>query len=1839
MEEPKESDPFGWDIEDVAKTLCVPGCGWTRDEKALEAKIRDEEIDGKTLLTFEHVCSRQELMECLGIKVARHKATLSETISNLRYKSPAYRFWLKDHKRKENELHEEGNTAANNASTTPPMQDYSHSLGDQTSAVANGLLSTGPPGAEAVVSNGLALTPASPRSSLDPATTTDETAEAVMLDSDTVMPTLHSPQAIAFRPLLPPGSEPDLNERPLKRKRIAPVNITAIPLHASAVPVPTEADNVLGHASYVLSAESQIDYPWESSNPLAYLGKGSLTGATIKSAVESVSSRMVELDDDQFTIKTTNFLPPGRRLVVYRTMQRLFRENSRMEALLQQGVIPQLSPASEDGETVLSLSDLPDTFDEQTLLEIEAEKLELERFKELQLRQYLEPARVQELVNEAVAGFSAAWELSKLPKYQRKAREIWRSASRGGTKKARILKARQEAKLLDDRIKKLYAGIMDEKWKKEAEVRLQARSLEQTVEDKLHRLWLIELLESRVEPPKLSSLPRTKIPKPTRPSSPFSGEELFSSDDDVSFIVPDDPITDDMDLDPTHDDGASDYNHHHEQGGEKIAKSETPPCVDLTQRTPMKVSGSRPQQRIEIDLTATTPDKFSFAINTTGKQGLQNDEDRNIDLPPSEVFANLEVIGEQSASYWAKKQSRWHLILCLLWKLPHDRRMAILRLVQESAVPDIWSVTVERHIREPLQGIPLGDEHTAAVMAFDMTRIFLSFIKTKHVREPRFAELSDSNKRKLKEQRNQTFPRFCEFISGMAERFPRDDQVLRTEIHDNDLDEENVDDETPFGSQGTPSRPRKNQKKEIIQNKEALDLRERDKKRAEEQKARQANLRAKLSITQSMPSDESRLIINETKEEDQAFIYVNDEIGKRIKDHQIDGVRFLWNQIVLDPEFRQGCLLAHTMGLGKTMQVITLLVAIAETALSPDAATHSQIPDDLRESKTLVLCPAGLVDNWVDEVLLWAPAGLLGDLRKIDNTTEASERFSVVRDWARTGGVLVVGYPMFQKISTADEEVQSILVEAPNIVIADEAHYLKSPEAKISRACSQFRTMSRIALTGSPLANNVEEYHSMIDWVAPNYLGPLSEFRDIYATPIQQGLWGDSSGYEKRRALKMLQVLKETVSPKVHRATIKSCLKNDLPPKFEFVISVAATEMQKRLYGMYVKEVTEKPEKIPQAQLFGIVNDLTLICNHPRSFRHKVMEIRNDVSAQKPVKTFPLESIPAFLKETKVSDLDEPSLSAKVTLLVKILDEARIVGDKVLVFSQSIPTMDYLTNLFTMQKRRFERLDGTTPISRRQDMIKSFNTGIQDVYIISTRAGGIGLNIQGANRVVIFDFKWNPVSDQQAIGRAYRIGQEKTVFVYRFIVAGTFEEDLQNKAVFKMQLASRVVDKANPISWSKRLGSLLHPIKEKASEELSTFAGKDKILDALVGHTNPEVIRSIVSTDTFEEEDVNVVLTTEERKEAETLVNMNRLRVTDPEEYKRLKEKEQREEVARLHFQIPPLASQTALNPANPAPIPAASSSQPPNFQFGLDGAYDSPHYSVERPSDLAEVPGQPNSIIPGIATNGKPPQATPVPLPIVGANTFFSHRPQPNIDPERAVRSEPLSQPERTFQPGGPSQTEQRESSKPRSAIGSIFSGAQSQAKSEFENKLDDSLHAQQETIPSIDPESLTSFAQALASAIEKIRKDKGFGFLPDNQHWRLLGELLSNDRLVQTMLIGQITPGFLALASKVELERRVETLNSLPEEEFHRQLARGLREPEPHNLQNIRRSSQKSPETSRGTRAVEDLKVMREAADNRKSRSSRLPLPAWASEALSNGSSRSPASKGIEDASEDLE
>lgn len=1797
-----EDDPYSWDIDVVVQRLCVPGCPWSRDPDSLATRIREEEIDGKTLLTFEHICSRQELLDCLDVKIARRKAALLEAIVTLRSKSKGYWLWEQDFKRKKASLWDKqieepiiettGRAHSSNVPTSGNQEQDDTSIPAAASNVAF--------------------------HNMDEKSAQEEHASGNQMSGAQIDLPPNLVEASRSSPAhehVAQGMEGD--GRPTKRRRMAPTLLTEKPSDVTAAFLPTEAD-VLNYTTADTNLVSARAFPWENAPPYAYLGDGTISRELIISPNHALSS-FVREHKDSFDATSLHRIPPARRLAANKVLKRLFTGRYRISE--HSSASP--SPLSDPSDEILELADLgKEEYDDATWKEIEEEERENERLAALthdvEPDPFVTPERVAEILNETIEAVEAKWREKKLPRYERKALSLWQKSRRYGTKKLQIRGAHEMATRLVDRIGKLCCEIQTQDWTSETSYRDAAKSLEQSLEDKLYQIWLIKMLESSKPPPTPQGVPRSKPAAVRQASGPLQEEVLTSSDED-DFIVPDDadlkeensredhvsPIrslkeesmdVETMFVDLTQDDSED------RDGFDLIHPIDLTSPVKKTNRpAPEEAQNEAVETHIPetiipetvVSESAVPEPSFTEIHAHVSPMLVDHDPETQIDglpletpprarnssnlqPPPIENFGNLQKLASTSLNKLAKNSDRWRLLIGEIWQMEHERRKAAVDLVLSDEPAVVWSKHITPYLDASVKSGRELSHSSSEVALFDITRLCHCFFLCQHKTDEQMRVMKAARiKRRLirQQSRSNIFEPFCMFIKLLVPHFPQDSQIYKQErdildefFPEEENDMENLDDMDDANEEDDRGRQRP-KGKEIIRDKAAVDLREREKQRIEEQELRRVRLRATLASQTLPPGDGSRIIINESKEEDQGLIYVNDHIARSIKQHQIDGVRFIWNQIVRDASVRQGCLLAHTMGLGKTMQVITVLVALAEASESQDSSVVAQIPEDLKNSRTLVLCPASLVDNWMDELLKWAPAKALGELRKITANMSLHERSSTVTEWASGKGVLLVGYNLFQKLVAKSDEVSGLLTDRPDVVVCDEAHHMKNRDSKTHLACSHFKTKSRIALTGSPLSNNVLEYYAMINWVAPNFLGPYSEFRQIYSAPVERGLYHDSTNYEKRKAQMVLKALEQMVAPKVHRRTI-AVLKGELPPKQEFILFVPPTEPQKRLYQLYIQGVSREGGD-SQTDTFAAINHLGLICSHPKCFQAKVKKIQDgiltsgDDDDKTADKSFPKTMIPEFTRTLQsFSDLSSPAFSWKTELLTIILNEARDVNDKVLIFSQSLHTLNYLQNMCRMQGRTVSRLDGDTPVAVRQQLVKDFNQGTKEVFLISTTAGGVGLNIQGANRVVIFDVRYNPAHEQQAVGRAYRIGQQKKVFVYRFMVSGTFEDNLNNRQVFKMQLASRVVDKKNPISWSKRKGDVVAEIRNRPAADLNPYMGKDQILDKLINlRENGEAIRSIVSTDTFEEEDLSATLTEEENKEVAKMIEMSQLRVSNPEEYARVRNDLDLMEQTRLYKE-----QEQHLRPTPAQPLHQSydgASDLPGDAQFPPNSS-TATHYQWDIPE-----PSRP----PVLLSQG------PAPMPMAGANTFFGehrHTETANMQhpmPSAPFRDLPRSLSSRPSTAGSPKIARLTSTSlnsspirEPRSTQstgmhsragtifkqGGVFNVTEIPARTEFEARLRESIQNLQERDVPLSGGDPNEIARALTTRVDRIRKEGQFGILPDTKHWKILNGLITHEKFVIAIVSGYISPEYVAMAEAKELGERFKTINGLQETEI---------------------------------------------------------------------------------------
>ncbi|XP_045521846.1 uncharacterized protein LOC123712689 [Pieris brassicae] len=539
-----------------------------------------------------------------------------------------------------------------------------------------------------------------------------------------------------------------------------------------------------------------------------------------------------------------------------------------------------------------------------------------------------------------------------------------------------------------------------------------------------------------------------------------------------------------------------------------------------------------------------------------------------------------------------------------------------------------------------------------------------------------------------------------------------------------------------------------------------------------------------------------------------------------MKAHQYEGVKFMWDacfetvERVSGGHPGSGCILAHCMGLGKTLQVLALLHTVL---------THPM----LNIRRVLVCCPLSTVLNWVDEIHKWiGPVTNEIKVFELSKLKKTYERAYQLEDWYSGGGIFIVGYELFRSLTTLDADVDDVrptiikkirtalLEPGPDVVICDEGHLLKNDSSVLAVAMSRVTTNRRIVLTGTPMQNNLREYYCMVNFVKPHLLGTYHEFSNRFENPIMNGQHRDSIEEDIRLMKTRTHILHKVLEGCLQRQEA-SVLYPYLPKKYEYTVFIPLTECQRNMYKHYLENYARRGRQM----VLKDFHTLQKIWTHPQvlhNFQTKARDEENknikvekleddlaheDIAASEDVKPAPTEVWwPQYLEGGDT--LDSLHSSNKFRVVFNLLDECVALGDKVLIFSTSLFTMDTLEYfLRSINKwslgRDYYRLDGSVPAEVRQKWCREFNAPQNlrtKLFLISTRAGCLGLNMTAANRVIILDTSWNPAHDIQSIFRVYRFGQKKDCFIYRLVAMGTMEQKMYERSVTKQAVSCRVVD-------------------------------------------------------------------------------------------------------------------------------------------------------------------------------------------------------------------------------------------------------------------------------------------------------------------------------------------------------------------------------------------------------------------------------------------------------------
>lgn len=491
-------------------------------------------------------------------------------------------------------------------------------------------------------------------------------------------------------------------------------------------------------------------------------------------------------------------------------------------------------------------------------------------------------------------------------------------------------------------------------------------------------------------------------------------------------------------------------------------------------------------------------------------------------------------------------------------------------------------------------------------------------------------------------------------------------------------------------------------------------------------------------------------------------------------DYQKVGVQWLWELHCQ----RAGGIIGDEMGLGKTIQVLSFLAALHFSNMY---------------KPSIVVCPVTLLRQWKREAQKWYPSfhvEMLHDsalepvnrkkqAKSSDSDYESEGSFdseyegdiscksngkwdSLIKRVLRSdSGLLITTYEQLRILG------EKLLDIEWGYAVLDEGHRIRNPNAEITLVCKQLQTVHRIIMTGAPIQNKLAELWSLFDFVFPGKLGVLPIFEAEFAVPISVGGYANASPLQVSTAYRCAVVLRDLIMPYLLRR-MKADVNAHLPKKTEHVLFCSLTVEQRSVYRAFLASTEVEQILDGNRNSLSGIDVMRKICNHPDL-------LEREHSCHNP-------------------DYGNPERSGKMKVVDQVLKVWKEQGHHVLLFAQTQQMLDILENYLITCGYNYRRMDGLTPIKQRMALIDEFNNS-NDVFIfiLTTKVGGLGTNLTGADRVIIYDPDWNPSTDMQARERAWRIGQKRDVTVYRLITRGTIEEKVYHRQIYKHFLTNKIL--------------------------------------------------------------------------------------------------------------------------------------------------------------------------------------------------------------------------------------------------------------------------------------------------------------------------------------------------------------------------------------------------------------------------------------------------------------
>ncbi len=550
-------------------------------------------------------------------------------------------------------------------------------------------------------------------------------------------------------------------------------------------------------------------------------------------------------------------------------------------------------------------------------------------------------------------------------------------------------------------------------------------------------------------------------------------------------------------------------------------------------------------------------------------------------------------------------------------------------------------------------------------------------------------------------------------------------------------------------------------------------------------------------------------------------VSVDPRLCKFLRPHQREGVQFMYECVMGARDFDgSGCILADDMGLGKTLQSIAVMWTLL---------TQGQEKGKPTAKHCIVVCPTSLVKNWESEIIKW----LNGDCKCL--VLSESTRKDVIASITLFLSmpqykVLILSYDTF-RIHSSQFTSGKYSGSPCDLLICDEAHRLKNCETATSRSLAALPCCRRILLSGTPMQNDLDEFYAMVDFTNPGILGTPQFFRKHYLNPILIGREPGATESEERRALLAQNTMSRIVNEFILRRT-NTLNAQHLPPKLTQVVACRMTDIQESMYRRLLnsKEVNHILSG-KQTNVLSQIGTIQKLCNHPSLVLEAqcTSEGTGNNSSLPPRLRAELLSMLPTSDSTEVpssrsrllsgrrnsrsgvsgTDLVHPEWSGKMECLFRLMQSMRVPGagdDRIVIVSNYTSCLNLIGRLCRENNWTFVRLDGSTGISKRKKLVDDFNDPQKNVFafLLSSKAGGCGLNLIGGNRLVLFDPDWNPAVDKQAAARVWRDHQTKKCYIYRFLSTGTIEEKIFQRQLSKEGLQSIVDDKTEVNSLSSK---------------------------------------------------------------------------------------------------------------------------------------------------------------------------------------------------------------------------------------------------------------------------------------------------------------------------------------------------------------------------------------------------------------------------------------------------